>query len=444
MNTSSIRVSKDLKELYTTPNTDSPPILATAVEDKLDHVVALILGPPDTPYHFGFYFFDLRFPQTYPNDPPKVKITTTDYGRTRFNPNLYADGKVCLSILGTWRGETTEVWRSSYSVAYVLNAIQSLIMNTVPYHNEPGYEEESIAKHTTTTTTTTEGEEEGGSSHLKRDPEMIKKEIAAYSNKILYENIRVAVCDVVDQVCSGKIEYFKAFIKREFLLRYETYLAICTANKELDGQQFQTMPFEYAGNVAEGKYDYTNLITRLQGIKQRLDEETEQWKQKGKELTARRSYISSTLKDEHTKLNQELDGSFSGFSGGPVSDDNAFVWEVTLFGPESTIYEEGMFKIEIIFNEDPNEIPRVRFLSNMFHPNISPSGYPWFNIPPGKQDSVEFLLTSCKKLLTTEPNASPATWVNEEAAKACFHKEEETRKQWKKKVRQLARQTMEE
>ena len=25
-------------------------------------------------------------------------------GKVRFNPNLYNDGKVCLSILGTWAG----------------------------------------------------------------------------------------------------------------------------------------------------------------------------------------------------------------------------------------------------------------------------------------------------------------------------------------------------
>ena len=30
---------------------------------------------------------------------------------SRFNPNLYADGKVCLSLLGTWHGgDATEKW----------------------------------------------------------------------------------------------------------------------------------------------------------------------------------------------------------------------------------------------------------------------------------------------------------------------------------------------
>lgn len=54
----------------------------------------------------------------------------------RFNPNLYANGKVCLSILGTWSGPG---WTSVQTMLSTLISIQSL-MNPTPYHNEPGYE----------------------------------------------------------------------------------------------------------------------------------------------------------------------------------------------------------------------------------------------------------------------------------------------------------------
>mmetsp|Transcript_10330 Transcript_10330/g.30927 ORF Transcript_10330/g.30927 Transcript_10330/m.30927 type:complete len:103 (-) Transcript_10330:836-1144(-) len=43
-------------------------------------------------------------PDDYPQSPPRVRNMTTGAGRVRFNPNLYANGKVCLSILGTWKG----------------------------------------------------------------------------------------------------------------------------------------------------------------------------------------------------------------------------------------------------------------------------------------------------------------------------------------------------
>ena len=74
-----------------------------------------ITGPEDTPYAFGLFFFDALFPQDYPNIPPLLLLATTGGGRVRFNPNLYADGKVCLSLLGTWHGSASEKWDPSNS-----------------------------------------------------------------------------------------------------------------------------------------------------------------------------------------------------------------------------------------------------------------------------------------------------------------------------------------
>ncbi len=48
--------------------------------------------------------FDVKMPKEYPIKSPQVRAITTNSGRTRFNPNIYNEGKVCLSILGTWRG----------------------------------------------------------------------------------------------------------------------------------------------------------------------------------------------------------------------------------------------------------------------------------------------------------------------------------------------------
>ncbi|CAN0076319.1 unnamed protein product [Discosporangium mesarthrocarpum] len=66
---------------------------------------------------------------------------TTGGGTVRFNPNLYADGKVCLSLLGTWDGEKGEIWNGNTStLLQVLVSIQSLILVPEPFFNEPGYE----------------------------------------------------------------------------------------------------------------------------------------------------------------------------------------------------------------------------------------------------------------------------------------------------------------
>lgn len=41
--------------------------LAVAYRDSdVRHVRALIIGPPDSPYEFGFFEFDLKFGKDYP------------------------------------------------------------------------------------------------------------------------------------------------------------------------------------------------------------------------------------------------------------------------------------------------------------------------------------------------------------------------------------------
>jgi len=94
---------------------------------------ALIIGPADTPYADGFYLFRFQFPPNYPHAPPKVEFCTGD-GHTRFNPNLYRTGKVCLSILNTWKGEP---WSGCQTISSVLLAICT-VLNAEPLLNEPG------------------------------------------------------------------------------------------------------------------------------------------------------------------------------------------------------------------------------------------------------------------------------------------------------------------
>ena len=101
----------------------------------------IISGPKDTPYENGLFEFHAYFPIDYPNSVPDVVIHTTDNGKVRFNPNLYANGKVCLSLLGTWSGQESEKWNSKTSTfLQVMVSIQSLILVEQPYFNEPGWE----------------------------------------------------------------------------------------------------------------------------------------------------------------------------------------------------------------------------------------------------------------------------------------------------------------
>ncbi|XP_012256631.2 baculoviral IAP repeat-containing protein 6 isoform X2 [Athalia rosae] len=109
--------------------------------DRLDVMKVLITGPAETPYANGCFEFDVYFPPDYPNSPMLINLQTNGRRTVRFNPNLYNDGKVCLSVLNTWHGRPEEKWNAhTSSFLQVLVSIQSLILVSEPYFNEPGYE----------------------------------------------------------------------------------------------------------------------------------------------------------------------------------------------------------------------------------------------------------------------------------------------------------------
>ena len=96
---------------------------------------AMIIGPADTPYAACPLVFEIQLSDDYPFKPPAVRFLTSD-GVTRFHPNLYVCGKVCLSILGTWKGPE---WSAIMTISTVLSSIQSLL-EANPITNEPGWE----------------------------------------------------------------------------------------------------------------------------------------------------------------------------------------------------------------------------------------------------------------------------------------------------------------
>ena len=84
----------------------------------------LITGPKDTPYEGGLFLFDIKLPSDYPASPPLVffiSMTTSV-----LNPNLYVDGTVCTSLLGTWSGKDSESWTEKSNLLQVLLSIQGM------------------------------------------------------------------------------------------------------------------------------------------------------------------------------------------------------------------------------------------------------------------------------------------------------------------------------
>ena len=129
------RLIRDIVSLHKQPLTEQG-IYYQHDDTNMLNGYAMIIGPKDTPYEHGFFFFHFAFPENYPVEPPKVTYMTND-GKTRFHPNLYRNGKTCLSILNTWRGEG---WTSCQTIRSVLLTLVS-ILDENPLLNEPGVKE---------------------------------------------------------------------------------------------------------------------------------------------------------------------------------------------------------------------------------------------------------------------------------------------------------------
>ncbi|EIW82142.1 ubiquitin conjugating enzyme family protein [Coniophora puteana RWD-64-598 SS2] len=138
----SLAIAKELAVLTTNlPVAWNSSIFLRVDETRVDIIKALIIGPEGTPYENGCFLFDIFLGPSYNQSPPNVKYMTTSGGKYRFNPNLYADGKVCLSLLGTWNGPGWVAGKST--LLQVLISIQSMILCEEPYINEPGWDKDA-------------------------------------------------------------------------------------------------------------------------------------------------------------------------------------------------------------------------------------------------------------------------------------------------------------
>ncbi|KAI4476444.1 hypothetical protein M0804_013572 [Polistes exclamans] len=130
-------VSKELKLLRSSL---PPGVWVKGFEDRIDLYSVMFRGPEKTPYEDGLFLFDFQLSADYPAAPPLCHYIS--YCSERLNPNLYEDGKVCVSLLGTWSGRGTEVWTSSSTLLQVIVSIQGLILVSEPYFNEAGFEKQ--------------------------------------------------------------------------------------------------------------------------------------------------------------------------------------------------------------------------------------------------------------------------------------------------------------
>jgi ubiquitin-protein ligase len=197
------RLLKDVRQIMKHPLTDNG-IYYSHDESDMMKGYGLIVGPEDTPYFGGFYFFKFEFPDDYPFSPPKVTYMTND-GFTRYNPNLYKCGKVCVSILNTWSGDK---WSSCQTINSILLTLCSLL-NEAPLENEPGQSKNC-------------------------------SDFIPYQKSIQYSNINFAICDMINlskQKIPSPFEIFYPFMRQIFFKNYDKVMRFVESKKDETGIQ---------------------------------------------------------------------------------------------------------------------------------------------------------------------------------------------------------------
>jgi ubiquitin-conjugating enzyme E2 Z len=228
------RLLKDVKQIIKSPLTENG---IYYIHDDTDMLkgYALIIGPSDTPYFGGYYFFEFIYPPSYPHSPPQVKYCTNG-NDVRFNPNLYKCGKVCVSLLNTWHGDQ---WTSCQSISTVLLTLCTLLCDN-PLLNEPG-----VTKN--------------------------HHDIASYNEIIEYSNIDVAICDILNKkngVFIGFFENFNSYMKDNFLKNYDKIIEFVEKKCELLKKPKKFTTGFYTMNIT---VDYEKVLQKLKDTKSFVD-----------------------------------------------------------------------------------------------------------------------------------------------------------------------------
>lgn len=115
------RIKREFKEVKDSQEMEKCHIKVDLVNDNLTELKGEIEGPPDTPYAGGNFILEIKIPETYPFNPPKVKFVTKIW-----HPNVSSvTGAICLDIL-------RDQWAAAMTLRTVLLSLQALMAAAEP------------------------------------------------------------------------------------------------------------------------------------------------------------------------------------------------------------------------------------------------------------------------------------------------------------------------
>ena len=220
------RILSDIKYLHNNSLEDCG-IYYDINEEDISILKVLFIGPENTPYEGGFFFFNIKFPENYPLYPPEVTFKSLSKN-IRFNPNLYTNGKVCLSLLNTWPGPS---WTPQNTISSILLSLLSMVFINDPLKNEPGYELSSRIK------------------------------IDNYNKILEHETYNIAIINTLENIPNGFIN-FKIVIQNYFKKNYKKYITNLNKYKNISNNNIYSLDI-YNMSI---QCDYDTILRKIDKI----------------------------------------------------------------------------------------------------------------------------------------------------------------------------------
>ncbi|KAM9828452.1 ubiquitin-conjugating enzyme E2 T isoform X1 [Syngnathus typhle] len=118
------RASRLKRELDMLTKEPPPGITCWQTEERIDDLQAQIVGGSGTPYEGGVFTLEIKIPERYPFEPPKMRFLTPIY-----HPNIDTAGRICYDAL---KLPPKGAWRPSLNLSTLLTSIQLLMSEPNP------------------------------------------------------------------------------------------------------------------------------------------------------------------------------------------------------------------------------------------------------------------------------------------------------------------------